>query len=166
MQEGSRPDLLEVEVVRARRGSGVISAADTSLTLRATAADDDVARRLADLSRGRPVEMAVRITGDRELRELNARFLDQDHPTDVLSFFDGEGNPMHLGDLALSWPAIQRQARQFGHSPQAEAALLLVHGLLHLVGFDHARPEDEVEMTRATLRCLRSLGISLAGGRL
>jgi probable rRNA maturation factor len=130
--------------------------------LAAALAEPAVSRRLY----GGALELTVRVTGDRELRRLNRGFLGQDHTTDVLSFPSGERDSGYLGDLALSWPAVVRQAGEHGHSEDVEAALLVVHGLLHLLGWDHASPREEREMTRLTLACLRRAGIVPAPGRL
>ena len=114
-------------------------------------------------------ELAVRITGDRELRRLNRDFLGVDAATDVLSFGAGTERPAepHLGDLALSWPAVRRQAVEYGHPEAAEAALLLVHGLLHLLGWDHATAAQEREMWRLMGAALTAAGVSgVAPGRL
>ncbi len=70
------------------------------------------------------------ITTDAELRRLNARFLGKDHPTDVLSF--PESN-----DIAISYPRAKAQAREFGHRPEDEILILMLHGVLHLLGMDH-----------------------------
>lgn len=112
-------------------------------------------------------ELTVRVTGDRELRRLNREFLGEDRPTDVLSFPAGGWPPAggYLGDLAISWPAAERQAREHGHEPAVEAALLAVHGLLHLLGWDHADPAEEREMTALTLACLARSGLSPAARR-
>ena len=128
------------------------------------AAEPDVARRLP--AAGQPAELTVRLTGDRELRRLNRRFLGEDLATDVLSFPSGEPGGSYLGDLALSWPAVTRQAAAAGHSNEVEAALLAVHGLLHLLGWDHATPAEEAEMTALTVACLRRAGLAPAAGRL
>ena len=107
--------------------------------------------------------VALRITGDGEMRELNRTYAADDHATDVLSFAgDGE----HLGDIAISWPAVQRQAKRFGHDERTEVALLAVHGLLHLLGWDHATPSQRKEMTRLTVAALATSGIELAPRRL
>ena len=110
-------------------------------------------------------EMTVRITGDRELRRLNASFLGLDEVTDVLSFPGGDSDA-YLGDLAISWPAVARQAQSFGHAPQVEAALLAVHGLLHLLGWDHVTPAEAAEMEALTQACLGRAGLPAVGGRL
>ncbi len=115
---------------------------------------------------GRETSLTVRVIGDRELRRLNRRFLGEDHPTDVLSFPSGDPASGYLGDLALSWPAVVRQAAAFGHPAEVEAALLAVHGLLHLLGWDHATPEEEREMARLTLACLARCGLRPVAGRL
>jgi probable rRNA maturation factor len=110
-----------------------------------------------------PTTLAVRITDDSELRRLNRDFSAHDSVTDVLSF-QGEG--AHLGDLAISWPATMRQAEIHGHSPETELALLCVHGLLHLLGWDHATAPQRREMTRITVAALAKSGFELAPGRL
>ena len=115
---------------------------------------------------GSEPEVTVRVTGDRELRRLNREFLGEDHATDVLSFPSGDLSSGYLGDLALSWPAVRRQAEAFGHAPDVEAALLAVHGLLPLLGWDHATPREERKMTRLTLACLARAGLEPSAGRL
>ena len=109
----------------------------------------------------------MRISGDRELRRLNSRYLGEDHATDVLSFPSGDQGPgAHLGDIVIAWPAVVRQAAGFGHSEEGELALLAVHGFLHLLGWDHATKKDQREMNRLTLAALARSGITLAGARL
>jgi probable rRNA maturation factor len=110
-------------------------------------------------------ELTVRVTGDRELRRLNRSFMGQDEVTDVLSFPSGDSTG-YLGDLALSWPATIRQAAAFGHSPELEAALLTVHGLLHLLGWDHATPAEAADMDDLTQACLARAGLPRVAGRL
>lgn len=107
--------------------------------------------------------MAIRLTSDRELRRLNRAYAGEDAVTDVLSFAaSGE----HLGDLAISWPAVLRQAAEFGHAAEDELALLCVHGLLHLLGWDHATPAERREMTRLTRAALLKSGTRPAARRL
>ena len=86
----------------------------------------------------------MRLTGDAELRDLNARFLGIDAPTDVLAFPAGE--PGRIGDVAIS------VERAIGQAPDgvAELRLLAVHGFLHCLGHDHALPEAAAAMTAAT----------------
>src|SRR5690349_13118137 len=91
--------------------------------------------------------VAVRITSAEELRQLNRTYAREDHSTDVLSF-TGEGR--HLGDLAISWTAVLEQAGQQGHSPKQELSILLVHGFLHLLGWDHRTRAETEEMWRLT----------------
>src|SRR6202165_738665 len=108
--------------------------------------------------------MTVPITGDGELRRLNAKFLGLDEVTDVLSFPSGDSEG-YLGDLALSWPAVVRQAHAYGHSEEVEAGLLAVHGLLHLLGWDHATAAQAVEMEALTQACLARAGLPAVAGR-
>lgn len=119
----------------------------------------EVAARLPDAE----ATLAVRITDDDEMERLNRDFAGEDHPTDVLSFAGG-GN--HLGDIAISWPAVVRQARRYRQDPWTELALLAVHGLLHVLGWDHATPQEEREMSRLTRAVLRKSRLRLARGRL
>lgn len=112
-------------------------------------------------------DLAVRIAGDRELRRLNREFLGVDEATDVLSFSSGDSEPgAHLGDIVISWAAVARQAAEFGHSEDSELALLAVHGFLHMLGWDHATPSEEAEMSRLTFEALARSGIEIAPGRL
>ena len=117
------------------------------------------------LGQGAERQMTVRVTGDRELRRLNATFLGLDEVTDVLSFPSGDSEG-YLGDLALSWPAVTRQAHTFGHPANVEAALLTVHGLLHLLGWDHTTPAEAAGMEALTQACLARAGLPAVAGRL
>jgi probable rRNA maturation factor len=107
--------------------------------------------------------IAVRLTDDDELRRLNHDFAGHDSVTDVLSF---AGSDEHLGDLAISWPMVLRQAQEFGESEETELALLSVHGLLHLLGWDHESAGGRREMTRITLAALALTGVKVPPGRL
>jgi probable rRNA maturation factor len=96
------------------------------------------------------------VTRDGELRRLNRQFLGRDFPTDVLSFREpGPGG--FLGEIAISADRAAEQARVFGHSLADEIRILMLHGLLHLLGMDHAR--DRGRMARAELGYRRELGL-------
>ena len=148
---------MEVDVVKAV--TAPVAPAFARKVLRAAARVPEVKARLPE----GPASVAVRITDDDELRRLNRDFAGEDHATDVLSF-KGEGE--HLGDLAISWPAVVRQAREHRHPTDAELALLCVHGLLHLLGWDHATAAQNREMTRLTIECLATAGVRLSARRL
>jgi probable rRNA maturation factor len=152
--------LIKVTVVKATRVP--LTARSLRAVLQAAAAEPEVARRLGS---GAGRELTLRVTGDAELRRLNARFLGQDEATDVLSFPSGEPEG-YLGDLALSWPAVVRQAAAFGHPVEEEAALLSVHGFLHLLGLDHATRSQAQEMDTLTQACLARAGFHAPAGRL
>jgi probable rRNA maturation factor len=107
--------------------------------------------------------IAVRLTTDEELRRLNRDFAGHDSVTDVLSF---AGSDQHLGDLAISWPMVVRQAKEFGESEQTELGLLSVHGLLHLMGWDHEALRERKEMNRLTHAALLLSGLTLKRGRI
>ena len=109
-----------------------------------------------DVAGGRP--FVCLITDDRELRRLNRGFLGHDYPTDVLSFPSDSGDS--LGDLAVSIQRARAQARQYGHSTEDEVRVLMLHGVLHLIGYDHET--DAGRMERAERRWRREL--ELPGG--
>jgi probable rRNA maturation factor len=117
--------------------------------------------------------IAVRLTDDEELRRLNREHAGHDSVTDVLSFegssagrAQGALSNNHVGDLAISWPAVVRQAHEYGHPEQTELGLLCVHGLLHLLGWDHASAAQRKEMTRLTVAALALSGLRLARSRI
>jgi|SRR5579872_127772 len=86
------------------------------------------------------------VTSDAELQALNNQFRGKDHPTDVLSF-PAAGPGGTIGDIAISWDRAKAQAREYGHTSDQEIRILMLHGLLHLAGFDHET--DRGQMARA-----------------
>ena len=107
--------------------------------------------------------VAVRITNDAEMAVFNRTYADLPRATDVLSF---AGVSPHIGDIAISWPAVERQAKRYRHEARTEFALLAVHGLIHLLGWDHATAAERREMTRLTVAALGRSRIILAPERL
>lgn len=150
-------DGLEVDLVNAARAP--VPASFLRVVISRAASIPEVAARLP----GGVATVAVRLTSDRELRRLNRDYAGDDFVTDVLSF---AGSGAHVGDLAISWPTAVRQSRAFGHEPETELALLSVHGLLHLLGWDHATAPERREMNRLTRAALKLSGLSLTRGRL
>jgi probable rRNA maturation factor len=148
---------LEVEVFKATRAP--VRPSFLRGLLRRTIALPEVEARLP----AGTATIAVRLTTDDELRRLNRDFAGLDSVTDVLSF---AGSHQHLGDLAISWPTAVRQAREFGQPEQTELGLLCVHGLLHLLGWDHVTAPQRKEMSRLTIAALALSGLRLAPGRL
>ncbi|MEK6695340.1 MAG: rRNA maturation RNase YbeY [Nitrospirota bacterium] len=142
--------------------------------------------------RAEAAELSLVLVSDRRMRSLNRRYRKKDQTTDVLAFplFErrsrpvareatgtptsrlrkpqalpgdaSDGQPMLLGDVVISMPTAKRQASEFGHSLRDEITRLLVHGVLHLLGYDHERSErDALLMTRkekAVLRAIRVKG--------
>jgi probable rRNA maturation factor len=96
-------------------------------------------------------ELALVLGGDRALRTLNARYRRKDRPTDVLSFPAG-GGEAGLGDVLISVPAAERNARRLGRSLESELQVLALHGFLHIVGYDHETDDGEMERLEARLR--------------
>jgi probable rRNA maturation factor len=109
--------------------------------------------------------LSIIIQGDEELRLLNLEFLGNDTPTDVLSFPADETDPdtgeHYLGDIIISFQQASRQSEQAGHPVIAELQLLVIHGTLHLLGYDHAEPEEKMDMWSAQSELIAHLGIPL-----
>lgn len=109
-----------------------------------------------------PVEISLLITNDATLHQLNRDYRNIDTPTDVLSFANEDEHPAHptppvigvpdltryLGDIAISYDRVIAQASEYDHSRERELAYLTVHGVLHLLGYDHERSEDEAASMR------------------
>jgi probable rRNA maturation factor len=112
-----------------------------------------------------PGEVSVLLTGDAAIRRLNRQFRHKDKATDVLSFpaLPGEGPSQLAGDLAVSVDTAARYARRFEHSLQQEVKILLLHGLLHLAGYDHETDAGEMALREEALRRRFRLPRTLTG---
>jgi probable rRNA maturation factor len=140
---------------------------------------EDVARYALDRMGIHPLaELSVLLVDEVAMTELHEKWMDEPGPTDVLSFpmdelrppglsgatasssrtsgEDRDSVPDLLGDIVLCPPVARQQAKQAGHSAQAEMELLCVHGILHLLGYDHAEPEEEAEMFGLQAELLRA----------
>ncbi len=103
------------------------------------------------------LEVSVLITNNDEIQALNAQYRELDLPTDVLSFpMDEE----YLGDIVISMEKLFEQAEEYGHSPQRELGFLTVHGMLHLLGYDHIEEADRVLMRQREETILHELGVT------
>lgn len=106
-------------------------------------------------------EVSVLLTGDAEIQALNKAYRGKDKPTDVLSFAQREGefgdlgDPL-LGDIVVSVPRAREQAKQASHSALAETTMLLAHGLLHLLGWDHDTLAKDKRMRAEVARLVRA----------
>ncbi|MCP9954619.1 MULTISPECIES: rRNA maturation RNase YbeY [Actinomadura] len=121
-----------------------------------------LSRHVLDGMRVHPLaELSVLLVDEAAMTELHEKWMDEPGPTDVLSFpmdelrpghmsggadEDGETDPGLLGDVVLCPAVAERQARDAGHSTEDELQLLCAHGILHLLGYDHAEPEEHKEM--------------------
>jgi len=122
-------------------------------------------------------DLAVFITSDEEVRALNLEWRGIDAPTDVLSFATHDTTEYQevirnappdlqalfaraLGDVLIAYPYAERQATRFGNSTANELLLLTVHGVLHLLGYDHATPEDEAAMWQRQEEILAAYGVT------
>lgn len=141
--------------------------------------DESWLRRLDEIlplyaeQEGLPDEMIIGLTftNDAAIREINRETRDIDRATDVLSFpmyerddeielFEDELAP--FGDIVLSVPHAQAQAEEYGHSVEREVCYLIVHGLMHLAGYDHIEEDDKVEMRDAEEALLNAVGVTRA----
>ncbi len=118
-------------------------------------------------------ELSVLLVDDDEIQRLNRRYRGVDAPTDVLSFAQIEGAgldmralppsyPVPLGDIVISMPTMRAQALAYGHDEEREFGFLLVHGLLHLLGFDHQTAADEQIMRGLAEELLAAAGLRRA----
>jgi len=144
-----------------------------------------VARFVLDRLRIHPLaELSVLLVDETAMTDLHVKWMDEPGPTDVLSFpmdelrppstggahgaraggEDAGPEPGLLGDVVLCPQVAAVQAKRAGHSPQAELELLCVHGVLHLLGYDHADPEEEAEMFRLQGELLTAWRAGAAGG--
>lgn len=109
-------------------------------------------------------DLSIVLTDDAQLHQLNREYLGVDAPTDVLSFPASETDPdtgtPYLGDVLISIQRAESQAQSAGHPLEAELQLLVVHGVLHLLGHDHAEPEDKIRMWDAQGQVLDKLGLA------
>jgi probable rRNA maturation factor len=105
-----------------------------------------------------PYEVSLVFTDSETVKQLNRDYRGVDEPTDVLAFYmlphDGSASSFalppdgitRLGEVIISYPQAITQAEEHGHSPERELALLVIHGILHLLGYDHEEPEKESKM--------------------
>ncbi len=124
-------------------------------------------------------EVGIYITGQDKIRELNRVYRSKDCPTDVLSFSfyvkeaaaDATTHPdfpvaptggINLGEVVISLPQAELQAAEYGHSLKKELARLLIHGIMHLLGFDHEKDADAEIMEDRELQILKTLEPSLS----
>ena len=109
-------------------------------------------------------ELTIVLTNDARLKELNRDYLGIDAPTDVLSFPASETDPetgaRYIGDILISITRAQSQATAAGHPLESEVQLLVVHGVLHLLGHDHAEAQEKARMWQAQTEILAQLGLA------
>ncbi|WP_295712470.1 rRNA maturation RNase YbeY [uncultured Mitsuokella sp.] len=113
-------------------------------------------------------EVSITLTNNDYIHELNREYRGIDRPTDVLSFALNESEEPEvtggfdinvLGDLVISVERAEEQAKDFGHSVKREMAFLTVHGMLHLLGYDHMEEADRLEMEKEQRFVMEKLGI-------
>jgi len=109
--------------------------------------------------RARGRELSILVVGAARSRSLNQRYRNRDRPTNVLSFPSASPG-LGLGDLVICPQVLRREARAAGKPERAHWMHLVMHGALHLIGYDHERPADARRMERREVRLLRTLGVA------
>ena len=104
-------------------------------------------------------ELSIRVVGAARSRSLNQRYRSRNRPTNVLSFPSASPGP-GLGDLVICPQVLRREARAAGKPERAHWMHLVIHGALHLIGYDHERPAEARRMERREVRLLRTLGVA------
>ncbi|HCC23481.1 TPA: rRNA maturation RNase YbeY [Candidatus Falkowbacteria bacterium] len=101
-------------------------------------------------------ELTIVFVGDKKIRDLNRKYRAKDNVTDVLSFTDGEleAGMIYLGDIFIDGAQARRQAKEKGISERKEILILAIHGILHLLGFDHVKKAEAFEMEALELGIL------------
>ena len=107
-------------------------------------------------------EVSITLTDNQAIREINSRFRNLDKPTDVLSFPSGEypteEEACFLGDVAISLERAEEQRQEYGHTLEREVAFLTAHSILHLLGYDHMKPDEEKDMSERQEEILSLIG--------
>lgn len=149
---------LRLDLQNASSGRAIPTLASFKLWVRAAlagAATDGAARREAEVS--------LRIVDEAEMTELNGQYRGKPYPTNVLSFpadLPPELQLPHLGDIVVCAAVVEREALEQNKKPMDHWAHLLVHGTLHLLGFDHIEPEEADAMESREIEILNTLGIA------
>ena len=141
---------------------------ESTIDVKATWLRRVIRSALASAGQRGAVEVGLLLTGDDGVRRLNRDYRGEDRTTDVLAFALEESEVAFprpsdalptLGQVVVSYPQAVRQAAEYGHTVEREVAFLVVHGLLHLLGFNHQRPDDEARMLSKQEAILTSLGL-------
>ena len=121
-----------------------------------------------------PVELGLVIAGDKTVHELNRSYRSVDRTTDVIAFALSERSAkaepfvtppddvIHLGEVIISYPQAAIQAEEHSHSVRTEIVILTIHGILHLLGYDHDLPEDEQKMRGREAEIFKTIEIEFA----
>jgi probable rRNA maturation factor len=149
----ARPQL-DIEIVRQSDGWCRAKVSDALLSQAAIAAFVAAAPR-SELNR----DVAILLTGDDKMRALNLRWRGKDAATNVLSFPGGE-DEAHLGDVVLAFETVEQEAMQQNVAIADHAAHLVVHGMLHLLGYDHETEDEADTMETLETKILATLGIA------
>ncbi|MGD8603839.1 MAG: rRNA maturation RNase YbeY [Anaerolineales bacterium] len=134
-----------------------VEAVDLEASLRQAALETLKAEEAASGS------MTLVLTNEKMIRDLNKEFAGLDQPTDVLAFPESDADPdeegLYYGDVIVALPIAHQQAELAGHSTEEECALLVVHGTLHLLGYDHGNPAEKADMWSRQTLILERLGL-------
>ena len=151
---------MHVEIDIADEGWRTINGVENVVQIAARTAAEALDQEAADRVLG------VRLAGDEEVRALNKQYRGKDKATNILSFETDPaeliwppGEPLPLGDVILAHGVVQREAEAFGKKIESHLSHLIVHGVLHLAGYDHEDGETAAEMEALEIEILAGLGI-------
>lgn len=113
----------------------------------------------------KPVDLSVLICSDEEISKINSKYRNINQATDVLSFESDEVSPetkiSHLGDIVISYDSALEHSNRFSQDVNVEVLVLLIHGILHLVGFDHSNVEEKKQMWSKQFEIHHLLNLSI-----
>jgi probable rRNA maturation factor len=151
---------------------------ETKVAVIAIVADDQYQELISERDLSKAVEatlhlsgvsdapsLSIRITSDSEIQEMNLRYREINKATDVLAFGGDFQDPdlesRYLGDVVISYPQAETQAYKRGHQPGEELQLLVIHGVLHLLGYDHGSEDEKNKMWPLQEKILARVGVSI-----
>lgn len=112
-----------------------------------------------DLNLDAPLELSIMLANDAKLKELNEYFRDIDKPTNVLAFPYDDSDEIYLGDVAISYETVYKEAKEQEKQFQHHFAHMLLHGFLHLLGYDHINDKEREEMEALEISILNNFNI-------
>jgi probable rRNA maturation factor len=125
---------------------------------------ETIARTVLEHESASPGDLSIVLTSEQRIHDLNLRFAQIDRATDVLAFNDGSLEPetdrIYYGDVTIALPIALQQAKQANHTLAAELALLTIHGILHILGYNHQEEDERKRMWAIQAKIMEDFGYS------